>query len=163
MTAALDRPLDVLVGMWTGTGHGAFPTIEPFDYAEEVTFAAVPGKPFLTYGQRTRHAVEDRLLHAESGYWRWAHGGRSVEVVLAHPTGIAEILEGTVTQLGPAGADGLDLLLRSRSIGLTGTAKDVRSTQRRFSLRGDVLRYTVSMASVGLPLQDHLHAELHRA
>ena len=118
----MSGPLDQLLGTWSGTGSGHYPTIAPFGYSEEITFAAVPTKPFLAYQQRTRHATEDRPLHAESGYWRWVGDGLTIEVVLAHPTGIAEILEGRVHPV----AGGFDLDLASRTIALTTTAKDVR-------------------------------------
>jgi hypothetical protein len=152
------RPLDVLIGTWSGPGTGAYPTVERFGYVEEITFAAVPGKPFLAYQQRTRHATEDRPLHAEAGYWRWVGDGDRIEVVLAHPTGIAELLEGDLAVTG----DGFELVLDSRTVALTTTAKDVRVTRRRFVLRGDELRYEVWMGAVGLPLQPHLEAVLVR-
>ena len=154
----MSGPLDRLIGTWVGAGRGFYPTIEDFAYTEEVTFAAVAGKPFLAYNQRTRHATEDRPLHAEAGYWRWVDGDRRLEVVLAHPTGVAEILEGELVRRD----DGLDLVLDSASIALTGTAKEVRATRRHFELRGDTLRYTVAMAAVGLELVEHLEAELVR-
>lgn len=157
-------PLDMLVGTWAGEGRGFFPTIEPFGYLEEITFGTIPTKPFLTYQQRTRHATEGRPLHAETGYWRWLDppgpdGAVAVEVVLAHPNGVAEILEGTWTTSGPASGA---LLLASRAITLTSTAKDVRATRRRLVVEGDTLRYTVGMAAVGVALQDHLEAVLAR-
>jgi hypothetical protein len=151
-------PLDRLVGTWAGEGRGVYPTIEPFGYTEEITFTAVPGKPLLAYQQRTRHATEDRPLHVECGYWRWPGDGIAIEVVLAHPTGITEILEGDLL----AQPDGFDLSLAARVVGLSTTAKDVRSTARRFELRGDRLAYTMSMGAVGLPRQHHLDAVLHR-
>jgi hypothetical protein len=146
-------PLAFLLGRWAGPGRGEYPTIESFGYVEEVNFGFVPGKPFLVYGQRTRHADDGRPLHAESGYWRCV-GGRAVEVVLAHPTGIAEVLEGPL--------DGQRIDLASTAVTRAATAKEVAATRRVFEVEGDVLRYRVAMAAVGVELTHHLSAELTR-
>jgi hypothetical protein len=143
-----------LVGTWRGEGRGVYPTITSFEYGEEIRFAAVPGKPFLSYQQRTWALDDQRPLHAEAGYWRPKPDGR-LEVVLAHPTGISEIEEGRV--------DGGVIDLTATSIGLTATAKEVTGLTRRFELVGDdVLRYEVQLAAAGQPLQGHLTAELRR-
>jgi len=143
-----------LIGTWRGEGRGVYPTIPSFDYGEEVRFAAVPGKPFLTYQQRTWALDDQRPLHAEAGYWRPKPEGR-LEVVLAHPTGLAEIEEGMVVEG--------TINLVATSIGRATTAKDVVGLTRRFELVGpDVLRYEVRLAAAGQPLQGHLTAELRR-
>src|SRR6058998_1208957 len=83
-------PLAGLVGTWRGEGAGEYPTITPFRYSEEVTFRST-GKPFLAYEQRTWALDDGRPLHSEMGFWRPQPGG-GLEVVLAHPTGVVEVL-----------------------------------------------------------------------
>lgn len=148
-----------LLGSWSGEGAGEYPTIEPFRYAETITFGHV-GKPFLAYGQRTRALVDGSPglpLHAETGYWRFPSAGR-VEVVIVHPTGVTEIEEGTLVLDGRATV----VDLGTSTVGLTATAKSVTAIERSFRIEGDRLEYTVRMAAVGLPLQHHLAATLHR-
>ena len=150
-----------LLGTWTGQGAGEYPTIEPFGYVEEVTFGHT-GKPFLTYGQRTKSADDGRPLHAETGYVRVPSLGR-VEWVLAHPTGITEIQEGTLTvSETPVEMELVEMELKATSIGLTATAKEVTALARSIRVHGDELTYTVLLGAVGQPLQHHLAATLHR-
>ncbi|OBF38010.1 fatty acid-binding-like protein [Mycobacterium sp. ACS1612] len=143
-----------LIGTWSGRGDGEYPTIEPFGYLEEITFSHVP---FLVYGQRTRAADDGRPLHAETGYLRMPSADR-VELVLAHPTGITEIGEGTLTTAGNT----MELELTATAIGRTSSAKEVTALSRSIRVDGDQLTYTLRMGAVGLPLQHHLAATLRR-
>jgi hypothetical protein len=145
-----------LLGTWKGSGEGHYPTIEPFGYAEEISFGHA-GKPFLAYRQATRRTDTGLPAHAEAGYLRGVGPGR-VELVMAHPTGLAEVADGDVTVT----ADGVVLHLRTTLVARTGTAKDVTEVERTITVAGDVLRYDVAMAAVGQPHQHHLRAELHR-
>jgi hypothetical protein len=146
-------PVAFLLGTWRGEGKGEYPTIQPFGYREEVTFGHV-GKPFLTYTQRTWALDDGRPLHGEMGYVRPQPGGR-VELVVAQGIGVAEISEGTV--------QGARIDVASRSVGLTGSAKDITAVERSLWVDGDTLGYELRMAAVGAPLTHHLSAELRRS
>jgi hypothetical protein len=146
-------PLAGLLGMWIGSGRGAYPTCEPFEYDETVTITHV-GKPFLGYVQRTVAPSDGRPLHGEVGFLRMPKPGR-VEMVLAHPNGLVEAAEG--------GFDGTAIHVASTMIGRTTTAKEVSAVERDLTLEGDVLRYELRMEAVGEPMAFHLEAELHRA
>lgn len=148
--------LSTLLGTWEGAGAGEYPTIDDFQYWESVTFGHV-GKPFLTYSQRTRHPDTGLPMHAEAGFWRVPAPG-SIEIVMAQPTGLAEIYEGAI--VSNEGTVVIDV--RSTSIGATTTAKEVTITERTFSVSGDEMQYTFRMAAVGQPRQHHLSARLRR-
>lgn len=142
--------LAFLLGTWKGEGHGDYPTIDGFTYVEESTYGHV-GKPFLSYSQKTMGA-DGLPLHAEVGYLRPA-GVDAVELVLAHPFGVTEIQAGSVV--------GQSLRLETKSVGLTATAKDIRSLTRSVDVVEGTMTYVIELAAVGQPLQFHLEATLH--
>jgi hypothetical protein len=145
-----------LLGTWAGQGEGKDPTIQPFEYLEEVVFSHV-GKPFLAYVQKTKAVADGKPLHAETGFLRVPQPGR-VELVLAHPSGITEIEVGTYSVSG----DRIEVELATTAIGLTPSAKEVTALGRSLRVDGDELSYTVRMGAMGQPLQDHLAAVLRR-
>ena len=161
MCAVSDPPLHplaaqigFLLGEWEGEGEGAYePGVAPFRYREQVRFWH-SGKPFLAYTQRTVALDDGRPLHAEMGFWRSLEDG-AVELVLAHPTGFAEICLGAVT--------GQRIALRSFAVERTPTAKDVTALEREIEVDGDELRYRLGMGMHGEPARWHLSATLRRS
>ena len=145
-----------LLGVWRGRGNGHYPTINDFAYLEELTFGHV-GKPFVAMGQKTRDASTELPLHAESGYFRPQDDG-TVELVLAQPSGILEILSGPINSTD----DGLELDLASVSVHLSPSAKSVIGTRRRYVISGDSMMFDMWMAAVGKPMTHHLSARLNR-
>ncbi len=148
--------LSPLLGTWRGEGRGHYPTIDDFTYVEELTFAHV-GKPFLVMTQRTRHGDTGEPLHTETGYLRPRPDG-GVELTLAQPTGVVEVAEGPLT-VTPTG---LHLVLSSRLVGLTSSAKRVDDVVRHLRLDGGELTSELWMAAVGQPFGHHLTAVLAR-
>lgn len=142
-----------LIGEWRGEGEGQWAGGQPFRYREWVTFGH-NGKPFVSYAQRTAAVDDGRPLHAESGYWRSARGG-AVEVALSHPIGVIEIEVGRW--------EGSKLSLRTAALNCTPTAKTVTALQRDFEIDGDVLRYSLRMATDVGETRPHLTAELRRS
>ena len=147
--------LAALLGNWAGGGSGEYPTIETFGYTEEVSIGHT-GKPFLTYSQRTK-SDDGSPQHAETGYIRMP-SAESVEFIVAHPTGITEIDEGSVAFTDR----GLVLDVHSTTVARSASAKEVVAVARSIRVDGDELSYTLQMAAVGLPRQHHLSATLYR-
>jgi hypothetical protein len=161
-------PLSFLLGRWEGYGKGDYPTIEAFDFIQEVTFAH-NGKPFLIYNSRSWRRETDadgqvtkgQPLGMETGFWRPQPDG-GVEVVLAHPTGITEIYLGRVT--------GTRIDMATDAIARTATAKPVSAGKRLYGLIDSTARpgekdlaYAYDMAAMDQPLQPHLWAQLEWA
>jgi THAP4-like, heme-binding beta-barrel domain len=150
-------PLAFLLGHWQGNGRGAYPTIEEFEFRQEMAFTH-DGRPFLHYFSRTWLLDDDlndvRPLALETGFFRPQPDG-SLEVVLAHPTGFVEIYYGDVT--------GAKIELKTDAVVRTATAKEYTAGQRLYGLVEGELLWTFDMAAVGEAMQSHIWGRLQRA
>lgn len=151
-------PLLPLVGVWRGEGEVVYPTIEPQHFGQQITFAH-DGRPFMFYESRAWLLDEDgkviRPAAREVGWWR-PQPDETIELLLAHATGIVEIFYGeprTQTSWELA----TDITMR------TSSARDVSGAKRLYGLvnNGD-LAYVEERAMVGEPLQPHTSAYLRR-
>lgn len=151
-------PLSWLLGTWRGVGVGGYPTVQEFRFSQEVTFAELPGKPFVHHLSRSwlldDDGTEVRPLAQETGYWRPEADG-SVELLLSHPTGFVEVWVGR--------ADGAKVEIHTDAVARTATAKDYTAGHRLYGLVNGDLLWAFDMAAVGQPLQPHLSATLKRA
>lgn len=157
-------PLAWLLGPWHGNGRGEYPTIEAFSFEQDVVFAH-DTRPFLHYFSRTWITDDEgerlRPGALETGFLRPAGpapegaDGISVELVLAHPTGYAEVWYGV--------ADGPRIQLATDAVVRTATAKEYTAGQRMYGLVEGDLMYAYDMAAEGQPMQSHLWGRLARA
>lgn len=154
-------PFAWLLGSWHGNGRGEYPTIDAFTYEQDVVFAH-DTRPFLHYfsrawitdseGNRVRPgAMETGFLRPGSPD---SDGGKGVELVLAHPTGYAEVWYGSI--------DGPRLTLTTDIVARTQTAKEYTAGQRMYGLVEGDLMYAYDMAAAGQHLQSHLWGQLKR-
>lgn len=147
-----------LVGVWRGTGEVVYPTIETARYGQQIVFAH-DGRPFLSYEARAWILDDDgnvvRPAARETGFWRPQPDGE-LEVLISHATGISELFYGRARDLR-------SWEIRSDAVVRTASAKEVRESHRLYGLvEGGDLAYVDERAMVGLPLQPHLSARLHR-
>jgi hypothetical protein len=147
-----------LLGEWSGTGRGEFPTIEPFDYIETLRFAT-DGRPLLHYEQKTkrrRNGESDYVpSHWESGFIRSLADGK-IELTCAQNGGRLEKLTGSIEET----ETGLILHLKSADF-----LNDVRmlETSRTITVDGDRLHYTQNMHTNAVDaLTFHIEAKLER-
>jgi len=151
-------PLLPLVGSWRGVGKGGYPTIDDFDYGQQVTFSH-DGRPFLAYESRSWLLGPDgevlRPAAREVGWWRPGATADAFEVMLAHPTGVVEIYVGRVNAT-------TQWELSTDVVARTSTAKEVTANHRLYGIVEGELLYAIDMAAMGVELTPHISARLAR-
>ena len=151
-------PLAWLLGTWAGNGHGEYPTIEDFQFGQEVLFQQ-DGRPFIHFMSRSWIVDADgnhvREAAQETGFIR-PKPDRVLEVVMAHNTGFVEIWHGELHAEQPR------FEIVSDAVARTATAKEYAGGKRLYGyVEGDLL-YAFDMAAMGQELQPHTHARLTR-
>ncbi|NBE81014.1 FABP family protein [Micromonospora rubida] len=150
------------IGVWRGRGRGGYPTIEDFDYAQEIRISH-DGRPFLSYESRAWILDEDsrpvRPGGREVGWWRPVLDGDGratdeLEALMSVPTGVMELHIGK--------RKGTQLEFVTDAVVRTSTAKEVTAGHRLFGIVEGALLYAQDMAAVGHPLTPHLSARLLR-
>ena len=141
---------------WQGNGHGDYPTIDPYQFGQELIFAH-DGRPFFHYLSRAWIVDEDgekvRDAALETGFLRCRPEGK-LELLLAHNTGFVE------TWYGEAEPAKFELV--TDAVVRTESAKEYVAGKRLYGLvEGDLL-YAYDMAAMGQALQPHTWARLQR-
>jgi len=144
------------VGTWVGQGVGDYPTIDRFEYQEELRFELESDYSLLRYEQKTRLANGDPS-HWEFGFLRCLDD-LSIEVSNVQESGRVEVLRGTLGIV----EEGLKLELESVALG---NDPRLEGTRRSLALNGDRLHYTAHMCANTLDtpsMLPHLEAWLDR-
>lgn len=147
-----------LVGVWRGSGEVVYPTIDgPYAFGQQIVFAH-DGRPFLSYAAHAWLLDADgaviRPAARETGFWRPQADG-SLEVLIAHATGVVEVYYGRALTL-TSWEISTDAVVR------TASAKEVTGSTRLYGVVGGTLAYVDEREMVGQPRQPHLSAQLAR-
>jgi hypothetical protein len=156
-----------LIGRWVGVGLGHYPTIEDFRFAQELEFGC-DGRPFLSYWSRS-WVIDDegtrvKQASSESGFLR-PLPDNEFDFLLTHASGFAENWRGKVEVTGLEANEivGARAELHTDAVVRTETAKPYTAGHRLYGLVEGKLMWTFDMAAMGLPLQNHLAAQLNPA
>jgi len=149
------------IGLWRGRGKGGYPTIEDFDYAQEIKITH-DGRPFLHFESRSWLLDEQSQPVRQSGReigWirpviRDDRATDEIEALLTNFNGIMELYVGAL--------DGLKIELQTDVVVRTVTAKEVTAGHRLFGIVEGALLYTQAMAAMGEPMTAHMSARLIR-
>uniref|UniRef100_A0A2K6L4X2 THAP domain containing 4 n=2 Tax=Rhinopithecus TaxID=542827 RepID=A0A2K6L4X2_RHIBE len=169
------EPLSWMLGTWLSDppGAGTYPTLQPFQYLEEVHISHV-GQPMLNFSFNSFHPDTRKPMHRECGFIRLKPDTNKVAFVSAQNTGVVEVEEGEV--------NGQELCIASHSIARISFAKEPHvdpapapsclvfaeicgvslfllcEITRKFRLNSEgKLEQTVSMATTTQPMTQHLH------
>ena len=147
-------------------GVVGYPTMDEAQFGQEMSFTT-DGRPFLTYTSRSWLLDADgeriRPTGTESGFWR-PRPDNKVEVLLAHPTGFAEVYYGDITVTGilDARITGARVELATDVVARTESAKHYTAATRLYGLVDGELLWRYDMAAVGEPLTAHLSGRLQK-
>lgn len=146
-----------LLGHWEGTGRGTWPDRGEFEYGQRVDFSQ-NGGGYLHYISQLYEIDSEgqplKPLSMETGFWRPQQDG-TVEVVMCHPDGYAEVWVGKIT--------GARIELTTDAVARTVTSELQYTGGHRLygNVEGDLM-WTFDRATTTEPLQPHLWARLQR-
>ena len=152
----VQQVVDSLVGRWTGEGGGGYPTIDAFEYSEELKIEQRSDHPALHYEQRTWKHSEfgDVASHWETGLLRISSDGTAS--LNNAQGGRSETMEGTWSPTDTGWS------LEFHSTGFAGDDRVIAST-RHFEVGPDAMVYVHEMKTTTTnEMSVHLRASLTR-
>jgi len=149
--------LHFLLGKWKGSGFGKFPTIESFEYDEELFFEHDGLNDLIHYQQRTWMKGNKEPLHWESGFINPVENKNNYfEISNSQDGGRVEVLKGKYK----LNHDVHTLHFKSKLV--ENDPRMVKS-ERIFKIEGDKLEYLMKMTTKNITQhQQHLKAELKK-
>ncbi|KAK5647515.1 hypothetical protein RI129_002407 [Pyrocoelia pectoralis] len=152
------EPLDWLIGKWKSiTAKGFYPTIQPFNYCEEMEFQYI-GQPILNYSAVTWNSLDGLPMHLERGFLRINPGTCNIAFMVSHNRGLVSLEEGTL--------DLNQLNLRSKFIASMPFVRQPPameiSRSYTFCPNTKKMKFTMCLGTTNTPLTEHLNVEYQK-
>ncbi len=168
MLTEVIKPLTWLIGSWSGEGKGEYPTMEPFEFNDQLKFSirsdAFELENLIHFEQvaRVKEGNEFIFKHWEAGFLRPTEQGK-IELQVTHNTGRIEILEGKFVELDSA-KNRFTLRFRSTLLHNSQGLVKARTSERIWTFENDRLRYLQSMCTEDVEeMTVHLDSILERS
>jgi len=150
-----------MIGHWEGTGYGrqmGGETGDEYEFSVTVDFSESGGN-YLHYIMQLFETDDDgrpiKFLGMETGFWRPKENGE-IEVLMAHPEGVAEVYIGTV--------DGGKIELRTDMVARTVSADiPVTGGHRLYGHVDSDLMFAYDRGTTDFEMQPYVWARLKRA
>jgi hypothetical protein len=130
--------LSNLHGSWKDKGSGKFPTIDSFEYEEQLDFEVNSTYPLIHYEQRTILLSTQEPSHWESGFIRVVDEDY-IEISNSQDSGRVEVLRGKMLATSDSSYE-LNLV----SISIENDPR-LKSTQRLIKVTNDAIEYNKFM------------------
>ncbi len=143
-----------------GIGKAQYPTIDSFEYEENLSFEVYKSRLLIHYEQKTKLLPSGEQSHWESGFIRPLENGL-IEISNSQNNGRVEVLQG---QIDMNSLSEQELKIEFASVVLAHDPKMVE-TKRVLTVKADVLHYILLMSTNTTPepnLTMHLEAVLKR-
>ena len=132
------KTLSSLHGSWKGKGRGKFPTIDSFEYEEQLDFEVNSTYPLIHYEQRTVLLSTQEPSHWESGFIRVVDDNY-IEISNSQDSGRVEVLRGKMLVISDSS---YELNLASISLG---NDPRLKSTKRLIKVSNNSIEYNKFM------------------
>ncbi len=161
-------PLTWLQGAWTGSGSGGFPTMNAFEYDNQIRVRyldeAFDVEPLIQFEEIAWVYENDerRFKHWETGFFKPTEDDR-IQFYISHNTGRIEVTYGQCVKIDP-NEKSFELILESNFIRNDVGLKTAHKSFRTIVLKNGSLNYSLDMTTEDIADPTfHLEATLERS
>ena len=153
------EPISWLAGTWKGQGCGGFPTMDDFEFEDEMRIKTdLKGyvqEPLIHFEEMAwvLDKEEKRFMHWETGYFKPDQDGR-IQFYICHNTGRIEITYGKFEVLNSQNKS-FEIHFNSEFIRNDKGTKFATKSNRKIILQDDTLTYSLAMSTEDVSEMNH--------